>query len=373
MKYVWTIMRKELARVFKTPSLIFSLFIMPGLLLYILYTVIGNGVQSMQHQNLTIELLNPPAGIVEALNENYNVKEVSSEPTGQVVNIFIGFDENFDDKVMNGEKPLILILYNSGNSQQVTSIDAVMTVLSTYRALHYGDVFQIAPVDTAPADQQQKNLGMVIMASMMPMLIMSFLFSGVMGVAPESIAGEKERGTINTLLSTPVKRNYIAVGKILSLSLLATISAFSSFLGVALSLPAMYGDAVGSGAGAYSFWNYMQVLVVLVVSVFVVVGVVSLISAFSKTIQQATTMSLPLMFISMIVGLTTLITNSAATTTVLYIIPLFNTSQILYQIFTNNVNIVQFIITICSNIATTMICGYVLTRMFNSERIMFRK
>ena len=42
MKTIWTIMRKELARVFKDPKLIISVLILPGLLLYGLYSIMGN-------------------------------------------------------------------------------------------------------------------------------------------------------------------------------------------------------------------------------------------------------------------------------------------------------------------------------------------
>lgn len=72
---------------------------------------------------------------------------------------------------------------------------------------------------------------------MLPMLLMLFLFSGCMAVAPESIAGEKERGTIATLLVTPMKRSDLAIGKILALALIALLSGISSALGTVLALP----------------------------------------------------------------------------------------------------------------------------------------
>ena len=52
-----------------------------------------------------------------------------------------------------------------------------------------------------------RDLAGMTMASMMPLLILIFLFSGCMAVAPESIAGEKERGTIATILVTPIRRS----------------------------------------------------------------------------------------------------------------------------------------------------------------------
>ena len=66
---------------------------------------------------------------------------------------------------------------------------------------------------------------------MMPLLILVFLFSGCMAIAPESIAGEKERGTIATILVTPIRRSELALGKIFSLSIIALLSGLSSTVG----------------------------------------------------------------------------------------------------------------------------------------------
>src|SRR5699024_3354620 len=76
-----------------------------------------------------------------------------------------------------------------------------------------------------------------ILSAVVPMVLLVLLFSGCMAGAPESIAGEKERGTLATMLVTPVKRSHIAVGKIISLSCISLLSGISSFLGLILSLP----------------------------------------------------------------------------------------------------------------------------------------
>mgnify|MGYP002564867313 CR=1 FL=1 len=71
--------------------------------------------------------------------------------------------------------------------------------------------------------------------------MMVFLFSGCMAVAPESIAGEKERGSIATLLVTPLGRGELAMGKVISLGCISLLSGASSFLGTMLSLPKLMG------------------------------------------------------------------------------------------------------------------------------------
>ena len=76
-----------------------------------------------------------------------------------------------------------------------------------------------------------------LFSSMLPFLLLIFLYSGCISVAPESIAGEKERGTIASLLITPVKRSHIALGKIAALSIIALLSGASSAIGTIASVP----------------------------------------------------------------------------------------------------------------------------------------
>ena len=70
----------------------------------------------------------------------------------------------------------------------------------------------------------ERDTSATFFAALLPMLLMIFLFSGCMAVAPESIAGEKERGTITTILVTPIRRSDLAIGKITALSVIALLS-----------------------------------------------------------------------------------------------------------------------------------------------------
>ena len=104
-----------------------------------------------------------------------------------------------------------------------------------------------------------KDITGKIFSMLFPMLLMTFIFSACTSLAPESISGEKERGTLTTLLVTPVRRSEIAIGKILALSILALLSGLSSFTGTALSLPklmAMSGDDVGVNVNVYHVQDY---------------------------------------------------------------------------------------------------------------------
>ena len=94
-------------------------------------------------------------------------------------------------------------------------------------------------------------------------LLLIFVISGAMSITPESVAGEKERGTIATILVTPVRRSYVAIGKILALSAFSLIGATSSFLGTVLSLPKLMGLPDVNLFDLYSFGDVFGMFLLL--------------------------------------------------------------------------------------------------------------
>ena len=111
--------------------------------------------------------------------------------------------------------------------------------------------------------------------------MMIFLFSGCMGVAPESIAGEKERGTIATLLVTPMNRGQLAIGKVISLGVIALLSGLSSFIGTFASLPSLMGGAdTGMDASIYGVTDFVMLFGVILSTVLLIVGLICVISTF---------------------------------------------------------------------------------------------
>ena len=192
-----------------------------------------------------------------------------------------------------------------------------------------------------------------------------------MGIAPESIAGEKERGTIATLLVTPIKRSELVVGKIVSLSALSALSAISSFIGTFLSMPKLMGGNIGDMFAAYSAGQYVALFAIMLSAVLLIVSLISILSALAKSVKEASTFAVPLMIVVMLVGLSSMLFttgNPAA-----YLIPVFNCVQVMSAIFSMQFSAVNLLITLGSNLVYIALLVYVLTRMFKSERVMFNR
>ena len=217
-----------------------------------------------------------------------------------------------------------------------------------------------------------EDMTAMIFSMIMPMVLIMLLFSGCMAVAPESISGEKERGTIAALLVTPTKRSHIAIGKILALSLMALISGASSTIGIVFSLPKLVGESVAINGSVYDATDYLMLGVVILSTVLVFITVISIISAYAKTVKEAGTYVTPLMILLMLTGLGGMF-GATAQNPVLYLIPVYNSVQSMIGIFSFEANVLNIAITVAANLAVTVVGVFVLTRMFNSEKIMFNK
>ncbi len=389
---IFTIFKKELARFFKDRRTLIAL-IMPGLLIFSIYSLMGNfmGDAFMPDEDYKpiIYSVNTPES-AQALfdaaeiglktigtDDIKNKKEAISDGSSTIL---IVFPEGFDEKIAvyspssSEPAPNIEIYYNSSNTNSAMAYSMVGTLLDGFESTMTNkfDINRPVSEDQTFDLATDEDMTGMIFSMMMPMLLMMLLFSGCMAVAPESIAGEKERGTIATLLITPTKRSHIAIGKILALSIMALISGTSSTIGTMLSLPKLMGGTMELDGAAYGMTDYFMLTVVILSTVLVFITLISIISAYAKTVKEAGTYLTPLMILSMLVGLSGMM-GSAAENPILYVIPIFNSVQSMIGIFSFELDIIHVIITACANLIITALGVFVLTRMFSSEKIMFNK
>ena len=114
-------------------------------------------------------------------------------------------------------------------------------------------------------------------------------------------------------------------------------------------------------------------LLVILSTVLVIVAVVSIVSAFAKNVKEATGWVTPIMIVSMLLGVTSMVESLCKTEPVWFLIPLYNSVQCMNAIFSLNVDIVNIAVTVVSNICYAGIGVLVLTKMFDNEKVMFSK
>ena len=393
----WTIIRKEFARFFGDRQLVFTSVIMPGLLIYLIYSLMGVGIRNMETQGeqdlvvVTVEnlpesmtpLFAMPDSSMTLIRKSIEQADIDALQDKDINAVLVRFPASFDSLVaaytpQSGElAPNIEIYYNSANNAASRAYYAVDGILTSYENSQ-SNLFDINRADSEEQRFDQATDDQVvgdILSKLIPMLIIMMLFSGTMAIAPSAIAGEKERGTIATLLVTPMKRSELALGKIVSLSSIALLSGLSSFIGIALSLPKMISASSDEISIPFNYTtnDYIALLLVILASVLIMASAVSLLSALAKDVKNAGTMITPFMLVVMLAGLLPMFQTGTPDNLAVYLIPFYNSIEVMTDVFAHSLRWTPVLITLVSDIAYTGIAVFGLTRMFNSEKIMFSR
>ncbi len=386
------IMRKELARFFGDKRMVVSI-LLPGVLIYVMYSFMGQAMGSLygveEDYVPTVQVVNLPesvSGLVSASGginlletDASDLEDAKAAVAEQGLDLLAVFPTDFDqavaayDPASGGAAPNVEIYYNAASTESQSTYMMFTGLLDAYEA-QLANKFDInAGGDTYNLASEKDTAG-TYFASLMPLLLMIFLYSGCVAVAPESIAGEKERGTIATMLITPIHRGDIAVGKILALAVVALLSGASSAVGTVLSLPKLMGAASDElSANIYGAQDYLLLAAVILSTVLLLVTLISILSTFAKTVKEAQTYVMPLMILVMVLGVTAMFGGGAKTELWYYLIPLYNSVQCMVGVFSFSTVTTGVAAALAANAVYTVLGVFVLTRMFNNEKIIFSR
>lgn len=385
-----TIIKKELARFFGDKRMVMAA-VLPGVLLYVMYTVMGSGMSEMNttaedyvyninivNMPQTMEFLDDIETLEVSIIQETEVDVVKDAIKDEEADLLIIFPENFDTDMLGYDvmtattaAPNIEIYYNSANIESSGAYNIVVNTLDQFEQA-MANKFDICQGEKEYDLATDEDVSAIIVSMIMPMLIMMLLFNGCLSVSAESIAGEKERGTIATLLVTPMKRRDLALGKMISLSIIGLISGLSSFIGIMLSLPnLMGGSGVNEMKFGYTVEDYVVLLVVIIATTLLIVGAISIVSALAKSVKEAGSMATPLMLVVTLTGVTNMMSNGMPEEWFWYLIPVYNTVQCMNGVFSMDYTMLPVVITVVANMIYSGVLVVVLTKMFDSEKIMY--
>ncbi len=397
------ILRKELKRVFTDKRLIFSSFILPAVSIFLTYIVLGmmfsNMVGDIREHKASVYVQNSPGSFREYYDTisnkvNMNIEFIEADKiesikdsilTGEA-DLLVEFENNFEAKTagyLDREVPPEIKTYY--NPSEDYSKDArgnfIDQVLNGYEREILADRFGNINYTTAFVIDRTNEEGVIVneekakgkaLSMIVPMLIGIILFSSAMGIGLDTIAGEKERGTMSTLLLTPVKRETIALGKVAGLAVVAVISALCSFVGIMASMPFASNMLMAGGSGGipeFTLGQYGQLLLIMLSLVGVNVGLVCLLSVRARSVKEAGSYVAPVFMIVMVAAFSTMFA-SGTPETYKFAIPVYGSISAIKAVLNFELGIDQFMVTVISSVVVTLILIKAITNTFNNEKIM---
>ena len=387
---VFAIMRKELARFFSNKVSAIVTILLPGLLIFAMWTVMGDVMKSSfmpdEDARPVVAVVNEPESVADLAEQAGIdvVREDALPDAGRMrqlieqgdVLAFAVFPEGFDAAVAaydpaSGEAaPQVSIYYSSADVDSASAHAAFSSLLDAYES-SLANKFDVNAGEGAYDVAEDRDIAGSIVVSLVPMLLLIFIFTSCMSLAAESVAGEKERGTMATLLATPIKRRDIALGKIIAISIIGLLIAASSVVGIFAGLPGIMQGSVD--VNVYGPADYALLALVVLATTLLTVMLITVVSTLAKTTKEATMYLTPLMIVVMLVGVLGMFGGGAQTEPQFYLIPLYNSVQCMIGIFTFDFQPLNVAVCVLGNLVYTGVGVLVLQRMFNSERLMFAR
>jgi sodium transport system permease protein len=399
------IVKKELSRVFHDKKMVFSLFIMPAVMIVGMYslmgTLLGNMMSDIEEHVPSVYIQNAPADLdemiqttgyeadIEYLEESDNIDDLKDGIFNGTVDLLVVFDEGFSDTIgayqaAGDPIPEVKTYYNTAEDYSSAARESfVSRVLYSYQQglltqrlgnMEQLTVFFIDKDPNASVIVDEKKQDGRILGMLVPFLLNIMLFAGAMGLGVDAITGEKERGTLSSMLVSPIKRGEIVFGKLISLAIMSSISAAVYVVSIVVAMPILMNGATGGELGAVSLQfsplEVIMLFVILIVVVYLYVAIVALIAVLARTSKEANTYVMPAYVLVMLGSIMTY-AGTGDTKLANFFIPIYNSAVSIQNLLMGELTLAQFGATVLTISVLAAIITSLITRAFNSEKIMF--
>ena len=187
----------------------------------------------------------------------------------------------------------------------------------------------------------------------------------------DTTAGEKERGTLETILTFPIRRKELIFGKYLAISISGIVTLL---IGVFLSIVSLY--YVKNNFSIYDnvIFNINTITILLTILILLfytlfISGLCITIASFTKSFKEAQSALTPISLVTCIPMFLEMLNINISG--VLSFIPIINHTIVINNILTSSININNILITIISSIIYVIVLLLFINKMYKSEKILF--
>ena len=211
------------------------------------------------------------------------------------------------------------------------------------------------------------------LAVLLPYLIIILIFAGAMHTAVDITAGEKERGTIATLLVSQVSRLEIVLGKCLAVMLISFTSMVLGLLGLTFAF--LLGASIAGGIEGMNFGISINTIFLLFLVLFPLVGLASavlvMVGIFARNIREASNYITPIYMLTVLLGVIS-VSQGMELTGKMFLVPILNSSFVFKELLLGKIYWDHILTTFIANMIIAGLALLGATRLFNKEEVLFR-
>jgi sodium transport system permease protein len=364
--------RKYLLTILLYPLIIPAFIILMGY-------VFDNNTESVYNVGINYELNNNEKAIINEISESYNLKFEENKSVDDLKSMFISGDL---DCYIVKEKNKYTVYADDSSARGSSSYGGALAYLEGYNKFLSNNYLIGEDIDTEVAMNQityefnsLANEGENYFTTMLIQIALSYLtmiiIQTAINTSTDIIAGEKERGTLETVLTFPIKSNELIAGKFLAIFASCVTTAL---IGISLSIPSiMYIKSAFEEFKDLQFHisstSIIFGIIVVLLNAALAAGVCIALSGRAKTFKEAQTNSSAVMFLGMISMFKGLL-NMKSTGFLLFV-PLANCGVVLDDIFFSNFDVKNVLIVLGVSILYIIIILKYISKQYKSEETLF--
>ena len=376
---VFNILKKELREMFRDKKSLAMMLVIP---IFIPLLVIGMSALFESQMNMPITDYN-------CIGFNYELNSVEESIIDDLeINPVYDTEENLKEQFEKGE--IVLYVTKNNNVYTINGDDSDTTTYASslvesyfqiykdylqtdYLANHNVDPSEVLNIITLEENivTEDNFFASYVTNYAFFFIIMAITVSATYP-ATDATAGEKERGTLETLLTFPIKSKDIIIGKFLSVSLSSIITGVLSLVLAILSL-----KIANNMFSIYEKIDLMLsssslifALIVILAYSFLISGLCIAIASKSKTFKEAQSALTPLTFISFFPGMIAFMIG-ITTTNIYACIPFLNYTLIFTDITSGNINFIHILLMLISTVIIIIVILKIIIKQYKSERVLF--
>ena len=397
MNKVMTLIRKEVLDILRDKKTLIIMVAVPILLypaMIIGMVLIMNMVTSSQQETIhtaaySVEYEEYAAALQELYDENeedFDLKlelmpldEADKEAKADSYDAWLSFAE--DEKGLN-----IIVEYTSTNQDSGYTEGILEDLARLYKDKvleeklgDYGLTEEfLTPVTYEAKDSvsESESFGMSLGGSIGMMLILTIML-GAFYPAMDVTTGEKERGTLETLLTLPVTNFQMIMSKYIAVALFACATAVLSLASLGASVLFLVNSVADEVSGEFAgidlsmMLGWMPVLLLaMIVTALFITAFCMCFCVFAKSFKEANNYITPVMFFVMFASMVGML-PSAELNYKTALIPVVNVSLLIKQVMAQQMNLALAGIAIGTNVCYSVLIVWILSKIYDSENVLF--
>ena len=375
-----TTIKKELRSVFRDKRTLRNIFLIPFIIPVMIFFY-GYMYDSLDEEDVSYDI-----GINYELNDyekesfktlkiNYekydNKEELDKQYKNKNIAAYIIYDKDnnkytiYSDESENGIKATsIITTHFEGYNKYLTTNYLIEHDIDVEEAYNNFELENIT-IDNS------RNYMVELILSMMITYVIFSIASATSSMATSITATERENGTLETILTFPIKSKDLITGKYLSS---VVIGILSSTFGLIIGL-----ISITIGKKMFESFKIVSLninVITILISIIIIVlaslfisAVALILTIYSKNTKESQSSTQFLNLICIIPMFLTIL--SVEITPVYYLIPIFNYNNVLMNIFTETINYQNILLTIVSTIILIIITLKYIFKTYSSEKVLF--